>query len=221
MKFTECFLEEINKFTSIYCLISGGYHSTTSALLLKDYGFSNVYLVHNRTYLEMKSSLDLIQKIIYLTDYPYILVEPNLKERIGKIYKDSLNMIPEIIEYYKQNKKNIRDLIPCCRKLKKNPARRFYTKEIDKQNSVIISSLLPHESFNRNWRLKELRNNNTYIRLHRNAGYVYHAYPFRDYYSDNPFHKYLLSKGIIAEHSGCVKCPLIEAYLIYKNEKKR
>ena len=57
MKFTEQFLKEISEFVSIYCLVSGGYHSTTAALLLKDYGFSNVYLVHNRTYLEMKSSL--------------------------------------------------------------------------------------------------------------------------------------------------------------------
>ena len=169
----------------------------------------------------MKSSLDLIQKIIYLTDYPYILIEPNLKERIGKIYKDSLDMIPKIVEYYIQNKRNVKDLIPCCHKLKKNPARRFYTKEIDKKNSVVILSLLPHESFNRNWRLKELRNRNTYIRLHRNAGYVYFAYPFRDCYSDRPFHKYLLDKDIIAEHSGCVKCPLVEAYFIYKNIKKK
>ena len=128
-------------------------------------------------------------------------------------------MIPKIVEYYNQNKRNVRDLIPCCRKLKKNPARRFYTKEINKQNSVVISSLLPHESFNRAWRLKELRELNTYIRLHRTAGYVYHAYPFRDCYSDRPFHKYLLDKGITAEHSGCVKCPLVEAYSIYRSQK--
>ena len=219
MKFTDQFIKEIERFTSIYCLVSGGYHSSTSALLLKDYGYSNVYLVHNRTYLEMKSSLDLIQKIIYLTDYPYILVEPNLQERVGKIYKDSLDKIPEIIQYFKENKRNVRDLIPCCRKLKKNPARRFYTKEIDKQNSVVISSLLPHESFNRGMRLKELRLRNTYIRLHKTAGNVFHAYPFRDCYSDRPFHKYLLDKGIIAEHSGCVKCPLREAYSIFRSQK--
>ena len=211
------FLDEISEFKTIYCLVSGGYHSTSAALLLYDYGFKNVSLVHNRTYLEMKHVLKLIQDLILRTDYSYNLVEPSLKgERVGSIFKASLMQVDKIAEYMREGKGNYRDLIPCCKRLKKQPARKWYTKNIHKESSVIISSLCPHESRNRNHWLKQLRELDTFIRVHGKMGGDYYAYPFRDVYSDRPFHQYLISKDIMPEHSGCVLCPIQLAYMIVK-----
>lgn len=221
MRLPAQFIDEISPFKTLYCLVSGGYHSTTACLLLKDYGFDNVCLVHNKTHLEMNHVLDLIQDLIYRTDYSYIETEPNLKGKsIGLILKESLEKIPEIISCFEKRKGNYRDFIPCCKILKKSPARKFYTKEINKENSVVISSLCPFESRNRNYWLKQLREKDTYIRLHKKMGYVFHAYPFRDIYSDRPFHEYLISKDIIPEHSGCIKCPIQIAYKQFKKKKE-
>ncbi|KKN18340.1 hypothetical protein LCGC14_0956600 [marine sediment metagenome] len=207
------FLDEISIYKTIYCLISGGYHSTSAALLLYDYGFKNVCLVHNRTYLEFKHVLDLIQDIIYRTDYSYIETKPNLHgKRVGQIIKESMNKVDDIVQYFIDDRMDYKDFIPCCKLLKKSPSRKLYTREIDKSNSVIISSLCPFESKNRGRWLKQLRDKDTYIRLHKKFGNVWHAYPFRDMYSNMPFHFYLLSKGIIPEHSGCVICPIQVAY---------
>ncbi len=215
------FLEEISDFKTIYCLISGGYHSSSAALLLYDYGFKNVCLVHNRTYLEFKHALNLIQDIIYRTDYSYIQTEPNLHgKRVGQVIKESMNKVDDIVQYLTDNKINYRDLIPCCKILKKSPSRKLYTKELDKTNSVVISSLCPFESKNRARWLKELRNKDTYLRLHKKFGNVWHGYPFRDIYSNMPFHFYLLSKGIVPEHSGCVICPIQSAYEKLENLRK-
>ncbi len=221
LAFTKGFLEEISTFKTIYCLISGGYHSTSACLLLYDYGFKNVCLVHNKTYLEFKHALNLIQDLIYRTDYSYIETKPNTHgKRIGQILKESMNQVDNIVQCFINHKGNYRDFIPCCKILKKSPSRKLYTKEIDKSNSVVISSLCPFESRNRNYRLKQLREGKTYLRLHKKFGNVWHGYPFRDIYSNMPFHFYLLLKGIIPEHSGCVICPIQVAYKKYKEYKK-
>lgn len=215
------FLDEIKEYDMIYCLISGGYHSTSTALLLNDYGFKNVSLVHNRTYLESKFALNLIQDVIYKTNYSYNLIEPDLRgKRIGDILKESLNQVDKIIECFKNDLQNYRAFIPCCKILKKKPSRKWFTKNIDKKNSIVISSLCPFESTNRNYRLKQLREEKTYIRLHNRMGKVWYAYPWRDMWSDRSFHNYLLTKGIMPEHSGCIMCPIQIAYRKWKKDRK-
>ena len=160
--------------------------------------------------------LRIVQEI-YKTDYSYIETKPDLKgKRVGQILRESMDMVDRIVQCFIENKGNYRDFIPCCRKLKKGPSRRLYTKELDKQTSVVISSLCPFESRNRNHWLKELREKKTYLRLHQKFGNVWHGYPFRDIYSDRPFHKYLISKDIVPEHSGCVICPIGVAYNKWK-----
>lgn len=215
------FLREINEFDYIYVPFSAGYHSTTSVLKLHDLGYKNVFLLHNKTYLETRYVLDLIQEIVFKTDYPISFIEPNKHGlRIGQIIRKSMEQIPQIIQDFRENKHNYRDHIICCKYLKKSSSRKWYTKNLlDKSKSVIISSLCPYESYNRNMRLTELRKKNTYIRLHQKFGNVYYAYPFRDIYSVRPFHNYLISKGIFPEHSGCVICPIREAYDIWKGLK--
>ena len=212
MRFNEQFIKEISGFETIYCHVSGGVHTTASAYLLKDHGFENVSLIHNLTYLEYPECLNLIQKIIFDTDYSYNVIPPNLKgKRMSEIMRESFSAIPKIkkgLEDETIKPDNVRDYITCCKIFKKTPSRIWYTKNIDKKNSVIIMAICPYESKNRKRHLTELRQKNTFIRLHKTHGNVYHAYPFRDAYNEYPFYKYLLTKGINPMHCGCQICPM-------------
>jgi len=216
MKLEKQFIEQISPFETIYCLVSGGYHSTTSALLLHDYGFKNVILVHNKTFLEMKSSIKTMEQIQEITKYPYIEIEPSFLEgeTVWNVMKRSLQKIPEVREDIK-NKRYDRNKFECCRKLKKSPGHRFFREQ---ENSIVIDSQCPYESNQRDYRLREIRNKNTYIREMK-KGYV-KAYPFRDFHSEKPFLPYLRSKGFSRiKHSGCVICPILIVFKMYKEER--
>lgn len=215
IKLEKQFIEEISQFETIYCLVSGGYHSTASALLLKDNDFENVILVHNKTFLEMRSSVKTMQKLQDITKYPYIEIEPDLKgETVWEIMKRSLQKIPEVREDIR-NKKYDRSKFECCRKLKKAPGYKFFRT---KKNSVIIDSQCPFESNQRNHRLREIREKDTWIREMK-KGYI-KAYPFRDFFSAKPFLPYLKNKGFSKiKHSGCVICPILIVFKMYKEER--
>lgn len=213
------FINEIEGFETIYCLISGGYHSTAAALLLKEYRFDNVKLVHNKTFLELKSSIATMNKIREITKFEYLETTPDLKgETVWDILKRSFLRIPEVREDIK-NKRYDRSKFECCNKLKKFPAKKFYRKirkVPDGEKFVIISSICPYESRYRNMHLHELREKNTFIRLHKKAGSIWFGYPFRDGRSEKPFKDYLFSKGFRKiQHSGCAICPIIIAFRMY------
>ena len=144
MKFDKKFIEELNQFEDIYCLISGGYHSTTSALLLKDSGFKNVTLLHNNTNLEMRTSLKTIDKVIEITGFEFIQVIPHLKGTIWDLMKECFKKIPEVREDIKNGRYD-RTKFKCCYELKKKPIKHFYNS-LDKSKSVVINSLCPFES---------------------------------------------------------------------------
>ena len=212
MKLPKQFIEEISQFETIYCQVSGGVHTSAIAYKLYDLGFENVSLIHNQTYLEYPECLEIIQKIIYDTDYSYNVIPPNLKgRRISDIMKESFLAIPNIIEGLKTGvirTDNVRDYITCCKLLKKTSSRKWYTKNINKETSVIIMAICPYESKNRKRHLTELRKEGTFLRLHNRHGNVWHGYPFRDAYNEYPFYKYLQNKGIMPIHSGCQICPM-------------
>jgi len=212
LKLSKQFIEEITPFETIYCQQSGGIHSSAIAYLLKDYGFKNVSLIHNLTYLEYPECLNLIQRIIYDTDYSYNLIYPNLKgKRMSEIMKESFLAIPKIKKGLKDGtikSGNVRDHITCCKFLKKTSSRIWYTKNINKETSVVIMAITPYESKNRKRHLTELRRKRTYLRLHKKHGNVWHAYPFRDIYSGYHFYKYLMSKNVVPIHSSCQICPM-------------
>ena len=228
IKLDKQFIEEIKQFETIYCLVSGGYHSTASALLLKDYGFENVVLVHNKTFLEMRSSIKTMQQLQDITKYPYIETEPELKgETVWEIMKRSFQKIPEVREDI-INKKYNRKKFECCTKLKKNPGDKFFknvrTEKMRIQDNfisfdyVVIDSSCPYESNRRSYYAMDLRNRNTYLRFLKKRKF-WKAYPFRDAFSEKGFLSYLKSKGFHKiKHSGCVICPILICFKIY-NER--
>jgi len=133
MELNKKFIEEISQFETIYCHLSGGVHTSAIAYKLHDLGFENVSLIHNLTYLEYPECLEIIQKIIYDTDYSYNVIPPNLKgRRVSEIMKESFLAIPNIIEGLKTElikTDNVRDYITCCKLLKKTSSRKWYTKK--------------------------------------------------------------------------------------------
>ena len=215
IKLDKQFIEEIKQFETIYCLISGGYHSTASALLLKDNGFENVILIHNKTYLESRSSKETMKKLQKLTKYSYIETEPDLKgETVWEIMKRSFQKIPEVIEDI-QNKRYDRKKFECCTKLKKNSGDKFFAGE---ENFVVVDSSCPYESNRRSYYAMDLRNRNSYLRFLKKRKF-WKAYPFRDAFSEKDFLPYLKSNGFPKiKHSGCVICPILIVFKIY-NER--
>lgn len=227
MKFPKQFIDEISQFENIYCLITGGFNSSTSAFLLKDYGFKNVILLNNKTYLEEPIPLKTMYMVSELTGYPLIRTEPNLKERPGKILAESFEQwrVEAAVEDMKNIRNTYRDKIPCCRKLKKTPGKKWFKEnKLHFCRDVVISSICPYEggALSNRWaRCKELRVWNTFLRFHSKMGGVWYAYPYRDFTKkrhEQEFYYYLRDKGIMPEHSGCNICPIRVIRMVKRNE---
>ena len=176
-------------------------------------------LVHNSTKLELPSCRKTMTELIDYTGFEYIETDPALPEgkTVMDIIKESIAKIPEVMEdikngYYDRTK------FKCCYYLKKKPSHIMY-RSIDKGNSVVISGIAPYESSNRGIWLSELRNKNTFIRYHKKHGGVFHMYPFRDRYYVKDFKEYLDDHGWSdVKHSGCIVCPILVCFDIYKGE---
>lgn len=207
------FLREIEYFKNIYIEISGGYHSTITVLLFYELGYKNIGLIHNNTKLQYPECLENIQELVLLTDYSLIFKEVNLKnKRMSEILKESFNNI----EIARLHLKNYRDYFSCCKILKQ---KRNYKWNNDflLNNSIVISSLTPYESYNRQMRLFQLKKLNTYIRFHKTQN-IYKGYPYRDLlygnriFSRKEYDKLFESKlkkyNLNIKHSGCKICPI-------------
>lgn len=218
MKLPEQFIEEIKPFETIFCLVSGGWHSTTAALLLFKHKFKNVILVHNKTWLEMKSSLKTMQKLQQITGYEYIEIEPDLGEKtIWDVMKESFQKIPEVREDI-QNKKYDRNKFSCCKVLKKGPSAKYFRKL---ENCIVVDSQCPYESNRRSFYLAELRKKEIYFRYLKSRGF-WKIYPFRDILSKKQFIPFInFTKSYIPDikHSGCIICPILICFNMYKEER--
>lgn len=207
------FFREIENFKHFYIEVSGGYHSTYTVLEFYRKGFKNVYLLNNRTYLEYMECKQNIDKLIDLTSYPINIIYPNFKN--GTTMNSLMRKSFKNIELA-TGKKNYRDYFPCCKVLKKYPAKSWIRKNL-LDNSVVISSLTPYESFQRQMRLFELKKQNTYIRNHKTKGCKV-AYPYRDLLRGNRqftrrviepiFEAKLGMYDMNIKHSGCRICPI-------------
>jgi len=207
------FLKEISIFDNIYIEISGGYHSTITVILFYELGYKNIGLIHNNTKLQYSECLDNIQKLIYLTDYSLLFKNPNLKKKsMNLIMKESF----QNIEKAKLHLKNYRDYFNCCKILKQTRNHKW-NNDFLLDNSIIISSLIPYESYNRQMRLFELKKKDTYIRFHKKQN-IFKGYPYRDLlignriYSrkiyDKLFENKLKEYNLNIIHSGCKICPI-------------
>ena len=209
----EQFLSEISNFENIYIEISGGYNSTITAILFYELGYKNIGLIHNNTKLQYLECLENIQKVVNLTDYSLIFKEPILKgKKISEVLKESFNNI----EIAKNHLKNYRDYFKCCSILKQKRNHKWNDDYL-LDNSVVISSITPYESYNRQMRLFELKKQDTYIRFHKSQN-IFKGYPYRDLlignrnysrkYFNTLFEIKLKQYNLNIKHSGCRICPI-------------
>lgn len=221
------FFIELNKINPEYIYIetSGGYHSNYTILSFFEKKFKNIILINNKTFLEYHECLKNIEKIVQVTNYPINYIKPNLNKfkTMNNLMKESFKNISKA-----KNIKNYRDFFPCCRILKKNPAKSWLKKNM-LPNSIVISSLTPYESFQRQMRLFELKNNNTYFRNHKTKGCIV-GYPYRDLLHGNrqytrkiiePIFEAKLKKyNLNIKHSGCKICPIriMNPIMLEKND---
>ena len=207
------FLNEISEFENIYIELSGGYNSSVSVLLFHELGFKRVFLIHNDTKLQYIECSENIQKLIEITNYPLIVKAPNLRgKRISEVMKESF----QNISLARENIKQYRDYFSCCRILKSHNSVKW-VKDVLLDNKVIISSLTPYESFNRQMRLFELKKLDTYIRFHKTQ-HCYKGYPYRDLLKGNRrfsrkifdvlFENKMNEYDLNIKHSGCRICPI-------------
>ena len=120
------------------------------------------------------------------------------------------------IEKAKLHLKNYRDYFNCCNILKQTRNHKWNNDYL-LDNSIVISSLIPYESYNRQMRLFELKKKNTYVRFHKKQN-IFKAYPYRDLlignrlYSRNLYDKLFENKlneyKLNIKHSGCRICPI-------------
>lgn len=208
----EQFLKEISYFSNIYIEVSGGYHSTISTILFYELGFKNIGLIHNDTKLQYSECLDNIQKLIELTDYSLLYKQPIFKKKMSVIMKESF----QNIEKAKLHLKNYRDYFSCCKILKQKRNHKWNNDYL-LDDSIVISSLTPYESYNRQMSLYQLKKNNSYVRFHKTQN-IFKGYPFRDLlygnriYSrkiyDKLFEQKLNEYNFYIKHSGCRICPI-------------
>lgn len=217
------FLKEISNFKNIYIEISGGYHSTITSILFYELGYKNIGLIHNDTKLQYKECLDNIQKIVYITDYSLIFKEPNFKKKsMNLIMKESFKNI----EKAKLHLKNYRDYFYCCKILKQTKNYKWNNDYL-LDNSIVISSLTPYESYNRQMRLFQLKKQDSYIRFHKKQN-IFKGYPYRDLlignriysrkYYDKLFENKLKEYNLNIIHSGCRICPIRILFPIMLND---
>jgi len=210
---SEQFLQEINEYDNIYIEISGGYNSCITVILFYELGYKNIGLIHNDTKLQYSECLDNIQKIVYLTDYSLIFKQPILKgKKISNVLKESFQNINKV----KGHLKNYRDYFKCCSILKQKRNHKWNDDYL-LNNSIVISSITPYESYNRQMRLFELKKKDTYIRFHKSQN-IFKGYPYRDLlignrkYSRKLFDKLFENKlkeyNLNIKHSGCRICPI-------------
>jgi len=220
IKLSNNFIKEINKFDNIYIEISGGYNSTITSILFFEFYQSNnfyqdIFLLHNDTKLQYKKCLENIQKVIKITNFPIIFKQPNLKKhKLSEIMKQSFQNIELAKNKIKTH--NYRDYFNCC-KILKNTHSRKWNNDFLLDNSIVISSITPYESFNRLQRLYQLKKQDTYIRFHKTQN-IFKGYPYRDLlignsrysrdFFDKLFKQKLKEYNLNIIHSGCRICPI-------------
>jgi len=205
------FFNEISEKKNIYIETSGGYHSSNTVLEFYELGYKNVFLIHNDTKLQYIECLDNIHRLIEITDYPIVFITPFHKRNISDIMKESFSNIENA-----RGKHNYRDYFSCCRVLKKQASKSWNNKNL-LDNSIVISSLTPYESFNRQMTLFELKKSNSFVRFHKTQN-CYKGYPYRDLLHGNRrysrkiyeplFEQKLRQYNLNIKHSGCRICPI-------------
>lgn len=201
----------------IYFLASGGRDSTAMILEAWKQGISGKML-HGDTGLVKSEAKETLERLEKTTGYELIAIKAvsvllkSLKETI----EESFMKIPEAFERWQTTGRFQRNIFPCCRKLKHEPMN-TYLKDFDKDSTVLIMGIKNEQPLHRWYRMKELRDQETFYRRQVNNGLLYY-YPLRDCKIAD-IDAILKEFGFeTTEGSGCRLCPI---FCMFPNMRKK
>lgn len=200
------FWNEIQHFSRIIIPVSGGLDSTIVAYEFYRRGIE-AELLWNNTIRSLKTARDILVRLFKMTGWPFYMTYP--QEKQNWITKKTQRNIQRILDgEIQMNKKNI----PCCYYLKEKPAA-IWLREHTDRDALIILSIAGYEGMQRQIRLGEIRNRNTFLRFKKKEKRWY-GYPLRDYTSRKISWKKLTdyvatTPFFDVKPSGCHTCPIV------------
>jgi len=203
---------ELPKDRQIVFLASGGRDSTALILEAFHLGIKGVML-HGDTGLECEKPLSTLRELCDYTGYECFHVRP--EGNIAEILKESFYHIPDAIAFMQKTKIFRRNMFHCCGVLKHKPMNDMLLKRC--KDTTLVSGLKGgDQAIHRLYRMRQLRERNTLLRLHFN-GLLYY-YPLRDL-GNKDVDEVLKEHGFEdTEHSGCRICPI---FCLFPNWVKR
>lgn len=210
------FWDEISVFSRYIISVSGGVDSTFIAWAFYERGY-DAELFWNNTFRSLRQARQTLIELFQLTNWPFYIAYPENSQR--EVTAKTRQVVQRIV---KTNQRIIKKNIPCCYYLKEKPYRLWIKNNTD-MDTLMISGIAGYESMQRQIRLGELRNKNTFLRFKKTENRWF-GYPLRDL--TNAKHRILL-KGILdniftgVSESGCFTCPILalvdEKYLARMN----
>ena len=188
-----------------YYLVSGGRDSTAMVLDAYSQGKEGI-LLHSDTRLTMSKSRESLDKLQSYTNFPLEIVRYEGEKKPIKILKEAFSKIPDAIEHMNKTGVFRRNMFQCCNILKHKPMLEFQKKQ--PTDSVYVLGLKGSDSaIHRIYRMKELRERDTFYRRHKANGLCYY-YPLRDW-TEQQVTDTLQEHGFKDVHSsGCTICPI-------------
>ena len=206
--------DELDQTQDIYFLVSGGRDSTAMVLLAYEQGIKGT-LLFGDTRLSLSSAKDSLSKLEIYTNYPLITARYEGNESPIKIIKKSFMKIPQCIGHLKDTDVFRRNMFQCCHELKHEPMR-LLQKELG-DNAVFVMGIKNESPIHRLYRMRQLRELNTFYRKHKANGFLYY-YPLRDWTEEQVTDK-LQEHGFDNTHSsGCSICPIFCIFESWKDK---
>ena len=212
----EQFYQELDQFPTKYLLYSGGWDSTFIGLQLYRKGI-DCTIIWNNTHNTLKTQRNTIKKFREYTKWDFLELHPNLKDIKTAVKRSFHNLEKALAAKKAQKHSSVKNLFPCCYALKKKPFNLIYKSLTPRQKKTtcFILGLAGYEAARRQWRLAELRRDNTFIRLnYLKLNYIYPLRDFTNYKKRQLIINYLKADPLFydTQHTGCVLCPLLLVY---------
>ena len=198
-----------------YFLVSGGRDSTAMVLKALDEDLTGT-LVYGDTRLNMKQSFDSLKKLESYTGWPLEIVRYEGEKKPIVVLKESFSKIPQAVEYMKETGVFKRNMFQCCNILKHKPMIE-HAKRQGVNACFVLGLKGSDQSITRIYRMKQLRELNTYYRRIVKNNLLYY-YPLRDWTEGQVTEK-LQEHGFNNTHSsGCTICPI---FCMFENWRKK
>ncbi|TET11142.1 MAG: hypothetical protein E3J82_06100 [Candidatus Thorarchaeota archaeon] len=197
-------------------LASGGRDSTAMVLEAHKVGITNAIMAFNDTGLNRNGAVDVLNQLADITGYKLEIVKYDGDKRIKDILHNSFERIPKVLQKQKESGSYYKNYFYCCHELKHKPMEN-YIKTLDEKVVLVLGLKGSDGAKVRRFRMMELRQDHTFIRVHKKNNRMYY-YPLRD--CANKDVAMILDEfgmnGI--KSSGCRICPV---FCIFPNMRKK